>query len=224
MAVEWGVVGSTVLLAVIALGAFALVAFLLWLEYKGRERSKDRKMDPVTKAVLLTLLLWGGLFMAEAVGFFDDGWNREHFYIHLVFLIALVSIFVWAARRLDPLPYAKQRAIVLAHAESEFKAAEYKGEADVRMLGVYKITTEGGERALVGNFLVEVDAGRLMRLFVRINAMTGALLHMQPDPPVSLMNELEGKRLEPKRDEIASQFNNDLREDVEVTNDKVAAR
>src|SRR3990167_9251799 len=121
----------------IAFGFFISLAIMYWAQRKYPV--KEPKNDPVYKGIFLSFLLWGILFLAEGIGYFEKGWNQNHFYIHLIIAFAIVSIFLIVAYRKKPLYYEKQKAIVEKYILLEYKSEKYVGEANIAWLMVYKI-------------------------------------------------------------------------------------
>tara|TARA_Y100000310_G_scaffold344369_1_gene456807 strand:+ start:1981 stop:2625 length:645 start_codon:yes stop_codon:yes gene_type:complete len=199
---------NLILIGFLGLFFFALIGFIMWLDYK---KSKDGKkqVDPVQKGLFLTFLLWGAMFMAEAVGFFESGWNRDHFYIHLILAFVVVGIFLIVASRKKPLSFKKQVSIVKNIVSDVYTATPYVGLANMDWLNVYKITKEGSIEegtGQAGNFLLEFDSkSTLMKIWVKINVYTGQLLHLQKSPPILLENKLLGSD-SPYKDDYAEQF------------------
>lgn len=198
--------GHRAFILLLAFLFFALIIFMYWIGKKYP--SKHKKVDPIQKGIFLAFLLWGILFLAEAVGFLPPSWNSEHFYLHIGIAIAVVGTFMLIARRKKPLAFEKQLQIAKNFVSDLYYGEEYVGLASVRFLKVYKVAIEGSfedTRGEVGSFIVEVKADKLLKVFVQINIYTGILLHIQPEPPQLVENRLLGLET-PKKDKYGEQF------------------
>jgi hypothetical protein len=208
--VDWYNIGNSILLASIVLGLFALIGFMYYVDYKRKQGQKEQRMDPVTKGVLISGLWISVWLLGELFGFLERGWNGKHWWLHVVFVTVTIMIFLWVARRLNPLSYEKQRRIALDHAIREFRGQEYVGKADVPTLKQYKISEDGPRkelRGLVGNFLFELWSRPLLyRCWVRIDVYTGIILHIQPNPPFRLGRKLTDESPAVQPDAILKEF------------------
>lgn len=201
-------IGHAIIYGLVAFGFFTFIAVLSWIDYKKSQTSKDKKVDPIQKGVILSFLLIGVLFLAEAVGFFEKGWMQKHWWLMILIVITIISVYMFVAVKKQPMSYEKQKEIVRKIIASEYEADSYIGDANVHFLKVYKLTVEGESdetRGEVGNFLVEVKAEDLIKIWIQINVYTGQLLHIQISPPVLLENRLLGAE-SPKKDMLGEQF------------------
>lgn len=204
---------SPLVIGLISVSIIALLGLIYWVDSKKKTKEKN---DPIWKGIVYTLLIWASLFLAESFGFFEKGWNQEHFYIHIIVAFCLVGIFMFVANRRKPLSYEKQKAIVLSLLDSEYNAETYKGGANISLTDTYRVTIEGDStstRGEVGNFWVEaIMAHKVMTFFYQLNIYTGVLLHMQKEPPSEIKWKLIDKKVSVS-DEFGSQFDDE--EEVE---------
>ena len=200
-----------------ALGGFALIGVIYWIESK----KPKQPADPIQRGIILTVFLWSVLWLAEAIGFFSKGWNQKHFYIHLIFAFCIVGIFLMVAIRKKPKSYEQQKIKVMNLIEEEYKAREYQGAAFFPLLIVYKLTIEDKKdplstRGEIGNFYVlAFNEAKPMTVWCQLNIYTLQVLHLQYDPPQEKITELYGKEL-PTSDFFSSQFEDQIerKEDV----------
>jgi hypothetical protein len=199
--------GYSIVLGLGIFCTFGLIGFLSWLDFKKSEHN-TKKTDPILKALIISFGLSGILFLAEAVGYFEKGWNQKFFWVHILILVSIISIYMIIASRKKPLPYWKQKAIIKQILKEEYEADSYVGKANIRFLQSYNYLKEGEieeTRGEVGSFLVKVKAEDVFRVWVKINAYTGQLLKLRPDPPLGLETEaLKGKA--PVKDEFLEEF------------------
>lgn len=187
-----------------ALGFFLLIGFIYWIDSK----KPSKKRDPITKAIILSGFLMAVMFTAEAVGYLEKGWNSENFWVHILLVMSMISMFLFIANRKKPLSYEKQKRIAKTYIAQEYYGKDYVGTADVPWLLVYKLTVDGQQedtRGEIGNFLVEIKAASLFKIWVQINVYTGQLLHLQSNPPSRLSHELLDKD-SPKKDQFGKEF------------------
>jgi len=203
-------VAHAIIFGLVAIGFFILIAVLSWIDYK-KAQNGENKVDPVQKGLILAFLIIGILFLAEAVGYFEKGWNQKNFWIHIILVGSIVAVYLFVAHRKNPLSYEKQKNIIRQYISTEYLSDSYIGDANINFLSVYKLTVDGERedtRGEVGNFLIEVKAGDLLKIWVQINVYTGQLLHIQANPPTMLENRLLGSDT-PKNDRLSEEFDND---------------
>lgn len=202
-------------LAIASFGFFIALCVIYYIDYlKGKEK-KDSKIDPVSKGLMLSFLISGLMFLGEAFGFFEEGFNSKFLWLHFVIAVSLITIFMFVAKRKNPLPYNKQRKIAINYVKDEYYTNEYVGLGSISPLCVYKLTIEGNAdetRGEVGNFLIELKADNIRKYWVAINIYNGALLHLQENPPLLLENRLLGKVLPVKRDQLLKEFDDEEKE------------
>lgn len=201
----------------VAIGGFILVGFIYWVDSK----KPREKTDPMQKGILLTVFLWCVLFLGEAVGFFEKGWNTKHWYVHICIAFVIVGIYLLVSLRKRAKTYEEQKRKVLDVIEMEYDAKVYQGGGFFPFLVAYKVTIENANveatRGEVGNFLVLANTpSKSLFVFAQLNIYTLQLLHLQFDPPQEKLFELYGKSL-PTKDQFVSQYDDSV-EDVKQSN------
>src|SRR3989338_7381338 len=172
---------NAVLWGFLALCATIAICYLSYIDYKKAQLGQ-KKTDPIHSGVILTLIIWSALFLAESVGYFESGWNKSHFYIHIILAFLIVGFYLKLALRKKALSYEKQKAIAVKYIQSEFSAGKFAGEADINWLQAYKVTIESdpdNTRGEVGTFIAMVKAATTFKVWVEINIYTGQLLHLR---------------------------------------------
>ena len=188
--------GYALVIGLAILCSFGLIGFIAWVEFK-KSMQGTRKPDPLFKGLIISFTISGMLFLAEAVGFFEKGWNQKFFWIHLLLLFTVISIYMLVASRKKPLPYWKQKLIVINVLKAEYFADIYTGLGNIRFLDSYnylKIGESDETIGEVGSFLCNIQAEDTFKVWVQINAFTGQLLKLRPNPPTEVEYEaLKGK-------------------------------
>ena len=200
-----------VFLGLMGFGFMIFIAVIYWIEYKKSQHGQ-KKMDPVSKGLILSGLLIMVFFVAESVGYLEKGFNQQYFWVHILIAIIIVSIFLFVAYSKRPLPYKKQKQIVKDLIDQEYQAESYIGGAFAPWLVVYKMTvkrgSESNQAGEVGNFLALAQLKKLMYIWVQINIYTGHVTHLQIDPPQELLTRLMGEDI-PVADKFAEAFEDD---------------
>jgi len=171
----------------IAVGFFILFGFIYWVDYKKSLHTKN-KTNPILKALILSFLMIAFLFLAESLGYFPKNWNSEHFYYHLSFVLIMLVLFMWLAKRKTPKSYEEQKTKILIILKDEFKGELYTGNANIDWLLAYKHTINSGNNedtnGEIGNFFIRcVKGGKTtFTCWIQINVFTLQLLYIQPHP------------------------------------------
>jgi len=197
----------TLTYGLLAVLLFCIIAFIYWTE----RRYKDNKAvpDPIQKGIVISFLVVAVFFLAEAVGFLEKGWNQKNFWIHLLLVFIIVSLYLLVAYRKKAKTFIEQEKKVRQLVFGIYNAEEYKGQAYVPFLVAYKVAVENEDkeatRGEIGNFLVLAKSSKLIYVWVQLNIYTLQELHIQYDPPQEKLLELYGKRI-PTADKFVEQF------------------
>lgn len=194
-------------ISLIALGLFAFLGFIYWVNYKKSVNVK-KQVDPIWRGVFLAIALSAVLFLGESVGYFTKGWNAEHYWLHGIILVLCIIVFMVVALRKKPLSFEKLKEIFLDVLHEQFNAEVYKAEADIHWLNYYRITVQGTSedtRGVVAVFMVTLKSATTMEFFGELNAFTGEILTIEPHPSLETKDTIK-KQQTSKRDYVGSQF------------------
>ena len=185
-------------LTLIIVAGFAFLAFIIWLEYKKKDKKQKPFTNPLMVAVVAGTFISLTIFILEAIDLLPPGWSKEHPWIFLLIFIAVFFASATYLRWLKPKNIDELKSIVEKRLWLDGNAKIYndKGSRDPWM--AYEVQETKDESLLfnkVINFLVLAKSNKVQPYFLTIDLIDGKPLAWRPNPPKDLIEKKFSKEI-----------------------------